>query len=209
MVASPPIVPSTADQRIVMSAIPWSHYEAQIALRGETSVPRVSYLEGAMELMSPSSDHEKLKFYIGRLVEAYALEVGLEFSGYGSWTLKSGPHKAGAEPDECYIVGSDQRKDVPDLAIEVIWTSGGLDKLEIYRRLGVGEVWFWKEGRIEVHVLRKGSYERVRRSVLLPGLDLDLLVTFLDRPLASQAIRAFRDTVRKPKPRRRSSRSRR
>jgi Uma2 family endonuclease len=56
--------------------------------------------------------------------------------------------------DECYIVGPDQNKEVPDLALEVVWTSGGLDKLEIYRRLGVGEVWIWKDGRITVHALR-------------------------------------------------------
>jgi hypothetical protein len=40
----------------------------------------------------------------------------------------------------------------------VIWTHGGLDKLEIYRGLGVREVWFWPEGRIEVHSLRGGRY---------------------------------------------------
>jgi len=37
---------------------------------------------------------------------------------------------------------------------EVVWTSGGIDKLEIYRRLGVGEVWRWKDSRIEIHVLQ-------------------------------------------------------
>jgi hypothetical protein len=31
----------------------------------------------------------------------------------------------------------------------VIWTSGGIDKLEVYRRLRVREVWIWKSGRIE------------------------------------------------------------
>jgi hypothetical protein len=29
---------------------------------------------------------------------------------------------AGGEPDDCYIVGADQSKDRPDLAIEVVWT---------------------------------------------------------------------------------------
>jgi hypothetical protein len=35
----------------------------------------------------------------------------------------------GGEPDDCYIVGADQSKDRPDLVIEVIGTSGGIDKL--------------------------------------------------------------------------------
>lgn len=199
MVASPPTVPATADQRIVMHGVAWSHYEAQLALRGDRSVPRVSYLEGAMELMSPSQDHERIKFYIGRLVEAYALAKGIDFTGYGSWTLKNAPKEAGAEPDECYIIGADQKKDAPDLVIEVVWMSGGLDKLEIYARLGVREVWFWKAGRIEIHALRAERYEQMRRSRLFPDLDVDLLTTFLDRPTASQAIRAFREALRRPK----------
>jgi Uma2 family endonuclease len=186
----------TADQRLVTYGVPWSHYEAQLALRGDAPVPRIAYLEGALELMSPSKEHERIKSYIGRLVEAYALEQGIDLSPYGAWTLKSPPNQGGLEPDECYLVG-DQDKLAPDLAIEVVWTSGGIDKLEIYRRLGVGEVWFWKASRIEVHVLRQGLYEATDRSSLLPELDLALLCSFLDRPTALQAVKAFREAVRR------------
>ena len=186
----------TADQRLVTYGVPWSHFEAQLALRGDAPVPRMAYLEGALELMSPSKDHERVKSYIGRLVEAYALERGIEFSPYGSWTLTSAP-QSGAEPDECYIVGADQTKDTPDLAIEVVWTSGGIDKLEVYRRLGVGEVWIWKEGRITVHLRREGRMEPTDRSLVFPDLDLDLLCSLIDRPTASQAVRALIDTIRR------------
>lgn len=188
----------TADQRVVMYGVPWSHYEAQLALRGDKSGPRISYLDGALEIMSPSKDHERIKSYIGRLIEAYALERGIDLSPYGSWTLKSAPRASGAEPDECYIVGGDQAVMTPHLAIEVAWTTGGIEKLEIYRRLGVGEVWIWKEGRIEVHLLRGDRYERSERSVLFPDLDVEQLVPLLDRPTALQAVRAFRDALRKP-----------
>ena len=85
----------------------------------------------------PSRDHERIKSFLGCLLEAYALEAGIDLSPSGAWTLKHAPRKAGAEPDECYIVGPDQDKDAPDLVIEVAWTSGGIDKLEIYRRRGV------------------------------------------------------------------------
>jgi Uma2 family endonuclease len=185
-----------ADQRVVMHGTPWSHYEALLALRGEASSPRIAFLEGALELMTPSKDHERNKSYIGRLLEAWAIERGIDLSPYGSWTLKNAPRQSGAEPDECYIVGADQSKERPDLAIEVMWTSGGIDKLEIYARLGIGEVWFWRDGRIEVHVLRSGRYERTKRSALFPALDVDLLCSFLDRPTALQAVRAFRDALR-------------
>ena len=187
----------TADQRVVTYSVPWSHYEAHLALRGDAPVPRMAYLEGALELMSPSKEHERAKSYIGRLVEAYALERGVDLSPYGAWTLKSAPRQAGVEPDECYIVGSDQSKEVPDVAIDVIWTSGGIDKLEIYRRLGIGEVWFWKDGRIEIHVLRQERYELAPRSPLFPDLDVGVLCSFLDRPTAIQAVLAFRETLRR------------
>lgn len=185
----------TADQRLVTYGVPWSHYEAQLALRGERPVPRIAYLEGTLELMSPSKDHERIKSYIGCLIEAYALERGIDLSPYGGWTLKSLPKQSGLEPDECYLVG-DQSKDIPDLAIEVVWSSGGIDKLEIYRRLGVGEVWRWKDSNIEVYILRQQGYQREEKSSLFPDLDVKLLCSLLDRPTALQAVKAFRDALR-------------
>ena len=113
------------------------------------------------------------------------------------------------------LIGPDQDKDRPDLAIEVIWTSGSIDdrglppggsgaegrrglidKLEIYRRLKVGEVWSWKDGMLSVHVLSAGSFHPSARSALLPALDLKLLCTFLDRRSATEAMRDFRDALR-------------
>lgn len=199
--ASRPTAPSgehvpTADQRVVTYGVPWSHFEAQLELRGDRPVPRMAFLDGTLELMSPSKDHESIKSYIGRLIEAYALECDIDLSPYGSWTLKRAPKQAGLEPDECYLVG-DQERDTPDLAIAVEWTSGGIDKLEIYRRLGVREVWRWKPSQIEVHVLRGSAYEVSERSFVFPDLDVKLLASFLDHPTALQAVKAFRDALRR------------
>lgn len=82
------------------------------------------------------------------------------------------------------------------MAIEVVWTSGGIEKLEIYRRLGVGEVWRWKDSRIEVHVLQGERHETSERSALFPELDVQLLVSFLDHPTALQAVKAFCEALR-------------
>lgn len=188
----------TADQRIVMYNVSWEEFEAILAARGDRSSPRMAYLEGALELMSPSRSHEQIKSYIGRLLEAYALERDIKFSPYGSWLLKQQRKKAGVEPDECYIFGADQNKDQPDLVIEVVWTSGGLDKLEIYQRLGVGEVWFWRKNAIEVYLLTGASYRRAERSACLPELDLALLISLLDQPTVADAILALRAKLRAP-----------
>lgn len=184
-----------ADQRLVMYGVSWESYEAQMALRGESPVPRVAYLDGMMELMSPSRDHERLKSYIGSLVEAYALERGIDLSTYGAWTLRNAPRASGLEPDECFIIGSDQSAERPDLAIEVQWTRGSIDKLEIYRRLGVPEVWVWRDGAIRVHVLSGDQYVSSEQSQQLPGLDLGLLTSLLDHPTVIQAVRAFRKAL--------------
>ena len=183
------------DQRVVTYGVPWSHYEVQLALRGEKSVPRLAYSEGALELMSPSKDHERIKGYLGRLIEAYALARGLQLTPYGSWTLKSAPKQVGLEPDECYLVGPDQGREVPDLAVEVALTSGGLDKLELYRRLGVPEVWIWRASRLEAHVLEGQAYRRVERSAVFPGLDLELVAALLDQPTALDAVRALQERL--------------
>jgi Uma2 family endonuclease len=96
------------------------------------------------------------------------------------------------EPDECYVFGGRPDPQRPDLAIEVIWTSGGTDKQRIYQKLGVCELWFWRRGRITVHVLREDAYEEVAASEVLPGIDLGELAGFVDRPTASQGIREYR-----------------
>jgi Uma2 family endonuclease len=186
-----------ADQRVILRPVSWSAFEAQLALRGDVAGPRVSYLDGALELMSPSKDHERIKSYIGCLIEAYALETGVDLSPYGSWTLKDALKEAGAEPDECYIVGADQKKETPDLAIEVVWTSGGIDKLEIYRRFGIAEVWLWTTAEgLAIHVLRDDRYAVSGASSVFREMDVKLLASFLDHPTALQAVRAYRDALR-------------
>ena len=155
----------------------------------------MAFLDGALELMSPSKDHERIKSYIGCLIEAYALERDIDLSPYGAWLLKQAPQQAGLEPDECYLIG-DQEKEVPDLAIEVVWTSGGLNKLEIYRRLKVGEVWRWKDSQLQIFVLRDEEYQEVEQCTVFPELDVHRLCSFLSRPTAMQAVKAFRETLR-------------
>ncbi|MEZ2249090.1 Uma2 family endonuclease [Microcoleus sp.] len=64
------------------------------------------------------------------------------------------------------------KKPNPDLVIEVILTSGGLDKLEFYKRIGVREVWFWQDRLITIYHLR-AEYEKVSHSLLLPDLNIN------------------------------------
>ena len=186
---------SRDDHVVVLRNAAWSDYQRVLELRGDRSVPRLAYLEGVIQLMSPSQDHEAIKSLIGHLVAVWCLERGIEFSSFGSWTLESKEAERGVEPDECYVFGDPRGVPRPHLAIEVIWTSGGLDKREIYRKLGVPELWFWRRGRIIVYVLRGEVYEESPHSEVLRGIDLTELAGFLDRPTASRAILDYRAAI--------------
>jgi Uma2 family endonuclease len=193
--APPPTAHRTEDQRVTLQDVSWADFELILQIRGDRSGVRVTYLNGVLELMTPSVDHEGIKKTIARLLEAYADEKGLPFNGFGSWTLKNARRARALEPDECYSLTLG-RPTSPDLAIEVVWTSGGIDKLEVYRGLGIQEVWFWREGVIEVSVLTGDQYERRERSMLLPDLDLVELARHIDPENQTESVRRYRQALR-------------
>ena len=105
---------------------------------GDSPWYRVTYLEGVLEIMAPSRRHEFGKKNIGRLLEAYLEETHTRFWGLASTTFRTQEKRGGTEPHECYCLGTE--KEFPDLIIEVVVTSGGMNKLVVYKRLGVREV---------------------------------------------------------------------
>jgi Uma2 family endonuclease len=189
--------PGQFDQHVVMHALRWQDYETLLAIRGERATPRLTYLEGDLELMTPALEHETAKTLLGRLIETYAEERGLELQGCGSWTIRAQAKARGLEPDECYILGVwTEPPTVPDLAIEVVWTSGGIDKLEVYRGLGVPEVWFWQDNALRILQLEGDVYVERPRSRLLPDLDPDLIVRFMGCRSQIQAVQGLRAALR-------------
>ena len=203
MVAASPPESVEEDQHVVLRSMSWQDFEALLAIRGERSGVRMYYLDGEIEIVSPTKIHEGRKKTLARLLEIWAMESDISLNGFGSWALKHELREAGAEPDECYIVG-EVEKDVPDLAIEVEWSRAtGISKPEIYRRLGVRELWTLKrDGLLTVRILDKGAWVEHTKSKLLPKLDLAWLCSFLDVEPQSKAVRALRDALRTPKKRR-------
>jgi len=201
MVAAFP--PIEEDQHVVLRSMSWQDFEALLAIRGERAGVRMYYLDGEIEIVSPTKIHEGRKTTLARLLEIWAMESEISLNGFGSWTLMKELREAGAEPDECYILGETE-KDIPDLAIEVEWSRAtGIAKPEIYRRLGVRELWTLKsDGKLIVRSLDNGAWVEHARSKLLPKLDLVWLCSFLDVEPQSKAVRALRDALRTPKKRR-------
>ena len=138
-------------------------------------------------------ERESIRAMLGSLVSWYCVDHDIDLLPFGSWTIKRKRIRRSAEPDPCYVFGVRRtRPRRPDLAIEVIWTSGGIDKLEVWRKLRVPEVWMWRDGGLRVYRLRGESYRPIPRSQWLPDLDLDLLCRFIDRPTLNQSLREFR-----------------
>jgi Uma2 family endonuclease len=201
MVAVPPIPVSepapamavTEERRILLTNVPWSTY---VVLRDtlDSSGVRMTYLKGSLEIMTTSREHEVYKTLIARLLELFCLERDIPLYGYGSMTVRREEKERGFEADECYC--RDVDRDVPDVAIEVIVTSPLLDKLEVYRGLGVREVWIYRAGRFEVHALREDRYERVEASEIFPEVDLAAIARHAAMPDQHAALRAFRDGLR-------------
>ena len=158
------------DQVTVYHDRTWNQFKhIQKGLEDFPSV-RLSYYDGTIEILMPGANHEFFKTIIGFLVELFLMQRGVEFIPAGSMTQeKAGT--ASAQADESYWIA--QKKAVPDLAIEVIFTNR-VNKLERYQALEVAEVWFWEDGVFTLYHLRADGYERLQHSELPELRDLDI-----------------------------------
>lgn len=182
------------EPRVVLRGVSWAAY---VTLRDaiESSAVRMTYLRGVLEIMSPSRAHELEKKQIARFIELFCLERDIPLFGYGSMTMRKEDGERGLEADECYRRDTDGA--VPDFAIEVVKTHGLIDKLDVYRGLGIREVWVFEEGAFRVLLLQGESYVHVPKSVVLPELDLAVLATFVGRTDQHVALKEYRDVVRR------------
>jgi Uma2 family endonuclease len=154
----------------------------------------MTYLRGSLEIMSPSRTHEVEKTQVARLLELYCLERDIPLYGYGSTTFRKEEKERGLEPDECYCRGAD--RPVPDIALEVVVTAPAIDKLEVYRGLGIPEVWMFRDGSFQLFALRGERYEPIERSEIFPEVDLERIAHFAMEADQHAALRAFRAELR-------------
>ncbi|MEO0989082.1 MAG: Uma2 family endonuclease [Cyanobacteria bacterium J06639_14] len=191
-----------SEERRTLSDVSWWQYQTLLNDLGEASPYRVHYLKGILEIVAPSRRHESSKTRIGDLLLIYFLETNTEYFPMGSTTLHEESQQAGGEPDESYCIVTD--KAIPDLAIEVVITRGGINRLELYRRLGVLEVWFWQHNVFSLYRLRPErldqlaatyGYEAIAGSELLPALDIALLTQCVQNPSPLAAAQAFRQGI--------------
>ena len=170
------IVPNN---HLVLTGITWEKFEQIETTFQDIEGIRFIYLDGELEIiMNLGQEHEYYKRTISLLLEAYCREKRVRFYVGGNATLGNKNITGRKEPDESYIFHS--KKDIPDLIIEVIFTSGNIKILGIYKRIGIPEVWIWEDGLLKIYALENGEYNQVNQSQLLPDLDIQILNQYLD-----------------------------
>ena len=183
-----------SEQKSIITGVSWEDYELLLNLLEDSSRYRISYLDGILEIMSPSRNHEFSKKNIARLLEAYLNQAEIDYWGYGSTTFRKQNQKSGKEPDECYCIGTE--KEFPDISIEVIVSSGGVDNLEVYKKLGIKEIWFWKNDCLTIYYLnQKGEYQQQNKSVIIPELDVNLLASYVTASNPRIAVKKFLEQI--------------
>ena len=169
------------DKSFICSNTSWDEYEAILQQKANCSAYRISFLNGVLKIMSPSRNHEIIKDFIYLLIVAYCDAIELDYYPLGSTTLKQKDKSVGKEPDTSFCFGS--LKQIPDLAVEAVFSSGSVEDLEKYQKLDVKEVWFWINNQLEIYSLVDDSYQKQNSSHNLPDLDVKLLNKYISQVL--------------------------
>ena len=187
-------LPPQDEKLVTLHDISWEQFKAIEAQLQNNRGVRLTYLSGVMEIMSPiGGRHERVKRTLGLLLEAYMREKGIRFYASGGFTLEQEGYASGT-PDESYCIGTD--KEIPDIVIEIIITSGTLDRKELYKPLRVPEVWFWRSNQLRIFHLQGEDYQEVNRSEFLRELDKALLLRYIAHPDQYDAVNEFVKAIR-------------
>lgn len=169
--------PIAKDPPHLFTGLTWREFKATEQLLSQPGY-RLSFLDGTLEIQKmPGEPHETTKKRIDALLELFLLTAGFDFQPTGSMTPENESAQVKREADESYKLTPTSPR--PDLAVEVVFSSGGINKLEAYKRLKIAEVWFWEDGVLDLYHLRgsgeQADYEKITVSEAVPGLDVALL----------------------------------
>lgn len=172
------------DSIVHLTGISWTAYENLSHTMAYESWCRISYANGNLELLVPTRKHEKIYRKLDLLISKYCDEYEIPFCPLGSTRFKT--EGVGKEPDSSYTIGvdcsADLEREIPDLAIEVNWTSGSIrDLKDKYQPLGVSEVWMWdKKNGLRFYILEQDEYIEIERSQQLDRITPQLMQKYLD-----------------------------
>lgn len=196
--------------QLLLKNISSQKFSAILEFLGEHRAARLSYSNGWLEIMVPLPEHEKAKEIISEMVKILLEELYQEYESLGSTTFKNEKMTQAVEPDACFyiqncnaIIGKN-RIDLtidppPDLAIEIDLTSR--TQLNNYQLLGIPELWRYRQGKLEINILKDNQYVRVNFSPNFPKLPLTEIIPECIRrnqtQVQSAILREFRDRIQK------------
>jgi Uma2 family endonuclease len=203
--------------RLILHVVDFEDYLRLLGEVGETSHLRISYSNGRLEVMSPTTKHEKYKNLINELVLLVCDELEMDMISFGSFTMKIDWLPKGAEADDCFYIqhaADVARKDElelgkdppPDLVVEIDLTRDSSGKSEIYASLGVPEMWRYHGSSLSVLKLVEGAYVKVNASLCFPFLSAEGLSGLIGSlsPGTHRARWSLRQWIRANKPRQNS-----
>ena len=149
------------DITITISQASWSQYVSLLNTLEDVSWCKISYAGEILKLMCPGLKHENTNRSIDTLIVAYCDEKEIDYILLGSTTAKKQELEKGKEPDSGYLFTKlEDDREIPDLAVEVNFSSGSPKDLSIYKSLNVKEVWIWqKRNTLGFYVLTNGEYK--------------------------------------------------
>jgi len=200
----------SAETRTVLENVRWDTF-VELSEQRRGSVPRMTFDEGVLELMSPRRQHENIGRLIGRLVETYTEIRDIEIQSVASTTFKRKDLQKAFEADESYYIEHAEqirpKEEVdllidppPDLVIEVEITSSAIQKLKLFAAMGVPEVWRHDGARLQMFALSNNQYVPIEASRALEGVTPKLIDSFLDRRFElgeTAIIRDFRQSLQR------------
>ncbi|MBD2596372.1 Uma2 family endonuclease [Nostoc spongiaeforme FACHB-130] len=183
------------EQLVTLKDVSWEQFKGIETQLKDNHHVRLSYLSGILEIMSPvGEEHEFVKSTLSLLLEAYMREKNIRFYKRGGYTLEE-PGYASGTPDESYSIGV--KREVPDIVIEVVVTSGSINRKDLYKPKNIPEVWFWKSHQIQIFSLTEsGEYVEVNRSRFFPDLDPVILLRYIASSDQYDAVQEFIQAIR-------------
>lgn len=197
-----------------LPSVSWEEYEVLLYDLAEWPGMRVTYDDGNVEIMSPSSEHEGYKDFTYGLARVISEESGITLETRGSATFRQKRMAKGVEPDTCFYVQNAAQiigkrtinLDIdppPDVVVEIDTTNESLSKFKIYAAFGVPEIWRYDGQQARIYQLADQAYAEVTASLAFRALTALALTDFIAQSKTqgqTAALAAFRQWWRSHSP---------
>jgi Uma2 family endonuclease len=178
-------------QRVTLKGISWQTYKQLLTELGDRRTSRLTYTQGILEVIMPSDRHETHKKLLERMIETLTEELNLPAKSFGSTTLNREDLEKGAEPDSCYYIQNVSQirgrtinlatDPPPDLVVEVDISNPSSQRIEIYKQLGVPEIWRYSNSTVQIYHLQEGEYRSSDFSPTFPLASTAVINQFLQQ----------------------------